>query len=93
MAELRNYVLAKLLWDASVDSKQCVKEFISGVFKSAAPFMQKYFELIHSKVQSIHLGIYDPADDTYENEETIQSVYDTMEKMQSNGASEAEIEE
>ncbi|MEW6027095.1 MAG: DUF4838 domain-containing protein [Planctomycetota bacterium] len=61
-AELRAYVLAKLLWNPDYDSDKAVAEFMDAYYGASAPPIRKYFDLIHSKVrdENIHLGIYDP---------------------------------
>ncbi len=42
-AELRSYVMAKLLWGTRVDTNQLVDEFLDGVYGKAAPAMRAYF--------------------------------------------------
>ena len=61
-AELRAYVLAKLLWNPDCDVDKAVNEFLAGYYGAAAPAIRKYFDLIHNKVrdENIHLGIFDP---------------------------------
>lgn len=93
MAELRNYVMAKLMWNPKSDTDMLVDEFLSGVFKNAAPYMRRYFDLIHRRIESIHLGIYDPADDTYENKELRKEMNTRVEEMKKSGASAEEIAE
>ena len=66
MAELRNYVAAKLMWNLDCDIEVLVDDFLTGVFKSAAPAMRRYFDLIHSNLANVHMGIYDPPSDVYE---------------------------
>ncbi len=93
MAELRNYVMAKLLWNQNYDADVLVDEFITCVYKSAAPYMRRYFDLIHSRIENMHLGIYDPADNTYKNTELQKKMNNVIAEMKANGASEQEINE
>ncbi len=50
-AELRSYVMAKLLWDTRVDANKLVDEFLDGVYGKAAPAMRAYFDLMHRQVR------------------------------------------
>ncbi|MCK4627115.1 MAG: DUF4838 domain-containing protein, partial [Phycisphaerae bacterium] len=51
MAELRAWVLAKLLWNPKADEKKLIKEFLAGYYEDAAPFMEKYINLVHDEVE------------------------------------------
>ena len=51
MAELRAWVLAKLLWDPTRDGKALVKEFIEGYYGPAAPHIEKYLKVTHRAVE------------------------------------------
>lgn len=65
MAWLRSYVLAKLLWNPSVDVNAAIHEFLQGVYGRAAPRMREYFDLLHHEVRprpaglGAHLWIFD----------------------------------
>jgi hypothetical protein len=50
-AELRSYVMSRLMWDARTDAAEAVREFIEGVYGEAAPAMKEYFELQHRQVR------------------------------------------
>lgn len=47
MAELRAWVLAKLLWNPSLDPDALIQEFLQGYFGPAAQPIQAYLTLIH----------------------------------------------
>ena len=91
MAELRNYVMAQLMWNPECDTDILIDEFLSGVYKSAAPFMRRYFDLIHRRIENMHLGIYDPADDTYANKELKREIDAEIDKMKKSGVPMQEI--
>lgn len=59
-AELRSWVMAKLLWDPSLDANALVEEWMDGVYGPAAKPMRKWFDLLHEKVRDpqAHLFIY-----------------------------------
>ena len=59
-AELRSYVLAKILWNPEVDVDLLISEFYENVYGEAAELMQSLLELWHSKLEEVHVGIYDP---------------------------------
>jgi hypothetical protein len=60
-AELRSWVLAKLLWDPSQDVWKLIDEFLPGYYGAAAMPIRQYMSLLHGLVKSeeIHFGIYD----------------------------------
>lgn len=51
-AELRSYVMARLLWDTSADVNQAVNEFLEGVYGAAARPMRAYFDLLHRQTRT-----------------------------------------
>jgi hypothetical protein len=51
MAELRAWVLAKLLWNPSLDGQQLVDEFIDGYYGPAAGNIRDYLNVIHDAVE------------------------------------------
>ena len=63
-AELRSYVMARLLWDPKADVNQAITEFLEGCYGKAAGLMREYFELLHGLVrrppagQGRHFWIY-----------------------------------
>ena len=76
-AELRSYVMAKLLWDPAADVKRAVEEFHEAYFGKAAPPMLQYFELMHHQVRKPpaglgrHIWIYDSPGAPYLNAEFV----------------------
>jgi hypothetical protein len=59
-AELRSYVLAKLLWNPDVDEYALRDEFLGGVFGNVAPIIKQYHDLIHEPVKDpgMHIHIF-----------------------------------
>lgn len=51
MAELRAWVLAKLLWDPSRDGDALTNEFIEGYYGPAAPHIKAYLKVTHDAVE------------------------------------------
>lgn len=51
MAELKAWVLAKMLWDPSRDPEALIQEFLSGYFGKAAPHIDAYMRTVHASVE------------------------------------------
>ena len=60
MAELRGWVLAKLLWNPNLDGQNLIDEFIAGYFGPAAPHIKAYLNVTHDAVEAAgdHLGCF-----------------------------------
>lgn len=77
--ELRSYLTAKLLWNPDQDFDALVTEFTNGYYEEAGPFIKKYIDLIHSKIQEdedFFLFLYgDPSEafSSYLNPEFLQN--------------------
>jgi len=52
MAELRAWVLAKLLWEPSRDGQQLIDEFIDGYYGPAAGQIKDYLNVTHDAVEA-----------------------------------------
>ena len=50
LAELRAWVLAKLLWNPSLDGDKLIDEFLDGYYGPAAPLLRKYIRLMQDQV-------------------------------------------
>jgi hypothetical protein len=63
-AELRSYIMGRLLWDTNADVRQAVDEFLAAYYGKAAPPMRSYFDLLHRQVRpapegkGCHMWIY-----------------------------------
>jgi len=51
-AELKAWVLAKVLWNPQLDGDALVSEFVQGYYGAAAPFISQYIALIHDEAQA-----------------------------------------
>jgi hypothetical protein len=52
MAELRAWVLAKLLWEPRRDGQKLIDEFIEGYYGAAAPHIKAYLGVTHDAVEA-----------------------------------------
>ena len=58
-ADMKSWVLSKLLWNPNLDTRALVAQFISDNYGEAAPYIQQYFELCHSLIKDdTVMGIY-----------------------------------
>ena len=60
-AEMRAWIIAKLLWNPDQDVHALAGEFIDGVYGQAAPFVRQYYDLLRAALESspdTHFGLY-----------------------------------
>ncbi len=61
LQELRNYIVAKTLWDPSYETDKAIREFCAAYYGQAAPDIMQYLKLIHTETQrdpGRHVMIY-----------------------------------
>jgi hypothetical protein len=86
-AELRSYVMARLLWDTKTDVSQAVNEFLEGVYGPAAKPLREYFDLLQREVREApeglgkHLWIYDIPDYSSEFPVKARALFRTAETL------------
>ena len=59
-AELRAYLISKLLWNPDCNVEQVIDDFMYGYYGRAGQFVREYFDYLHSRVKPethIHLGL------------------------------------
>jgi hypothetical protein len=69
-AELRAYLLSKLLWNINVDADEVVDDFMFGYYGRSGQYVKEYFKLLQEQVKPdthIHLGLA-PDDKIFTNE-------------------------
>jgi hypothetical protein len=61
-SELKNYLLARLLWNPKSDGGRVVEEFLEGYYGAAAPWIAKYIEGLEAALSQsgAKLDIYEP---------------------------------
>ncbi len=52
-AELRGWVLARLLWNPDLDPDELIREFITGYYGPAAPWIAAYLKLLVQTAQAV----------------------------------------
>ena len=75
-AELHSYILAKLMWDPSLDENVLADEFIAGVYQSAAPVMKRIFAAYRAQIlrEDYHMMFAFRAESAFLDPEFIRSV-------------------
>ena len=81
MMELRAWVLAKMLWNPSLDANKLIAEFLAGYYGPAAPHIRAYLDVIHRSVAASgdKLGCFSPPDAKFLS---IQTLTDGWEHLQ-----------
>jgi len=57
MAELRAYVIAKLLWNPAADVEAIVGDFLAGYYGDAAPHLRVYIDRMHDALEASGEGL------------------------------------
>jgi len=59
-AELRAYLLAKLLWNNQLDADEVIDDFMAGYYGRSGQYIREYLNLLHNQITPdthIHLGL------------------------------------
>jgi len=74
LAELRAYVMAKVLWNPDYDAQKAMDEFLEGYYCKAAGPIGEYIDMLHKKVRddNIHMTIRARPDSEFLAPEIIQ---------------------
>ena len=59
-AELRAYLISKLLWNSNADVEDVINDFMYGYYGKSGQYVKEYFNLLHSQLNEdthIHLGL------------------------------------
>jgi len=84
MAEFRAWLLAKLLWNPSLDSQKLRWEFLDGYYGPAAGYVSDYMTLLERAVRASedHLGCYSPPDAKFLSLDTILRAWAILKKAE-----------
>ncbi len=80
MAELRAWVLAKLLWDPTRDGQELIDEFIAGYYGPAGPYIREYLRITHDAVEATgdKLGCFSQHTATFLSFETLNKGWERL---------------
>jgi len=93
MAELRAWMLAKLLWNPAHDPDKLRQEFLSGYYGPAAKEVSDYLALLERAVSEAgdDLGCYSPATAKFLSLETVRQSWDILKKAEIKTGGKAEL--
>ena len=86
-AELRLYLISKLLWNPDIDFSATMNEFLSAYYGKAAPWIRKYIDTISADYEKtdLRLRINTPPSryqDTYLTAENMEKYYEIFDKAE-----------
>ncbi len=87
-AELRAYVLSKLLWDPECDVESVIQDFMFGYYGRSGQSVRQYFDLLHGRITPethIHIRV-EPDDKIYSDEflRAAEAIFDEAERVADN---------
>lgn len=87
-AELRAYLISRLLWNPDVNTENVINDFMYGYYGRSGQLVRQYFDLLHSRVTPdthIHLGLT-PEDKLFSDEFINQSyqIFEEAKKVADN---------
>lgn len=92
-AELRSYIMARLLWDPQTDVTAHIREFHQACYGKAAPAMLRYFHLMQQQVNQAgrgqHIWIYDSPGAAYLDENFVSRAADLFREAEAAAGSDA----
>ena len=88
-AELRAYLLSKLLWNPEIDQDKVIDDFMYGYYGRSGQYVRQYFDYLHNQITPethIHLGLT-PDDPIFSDEfvRRSEAIFDMAEKVADNG--------
>jgi hypothetical protein len=94
-AELRSYVMARLLWNPNIDVDETVNEFMAACYGKAARVMRAYFDLQHRQVrlpaqgEGHHMWIFTHPGAAYLSQDFLAQATKLLEEAESTADDEA----
>jgi hypothetical protein len=82
-AELRAYLISKLLWNSDADVEKIINDFMYGFYGRSGQYIKEYFDLLHAQLNEnthIHLGL--STDDILFSEQFINNADIIFEKAE-----------
>ena len=71
---LRSYLLSKALWNPDFDEELAIDEYLTGVYKDAAPYLRRYLEEVYNAVieKGCHLYCFNHPDKPWHTMELVE---------------------
>lgn len=83
-AVLKQWVLAQLLWDPSLDGRTLIDTFVTEYYEAAAPQIAEYIELRETAVKDAFLGVSENHLATFLTPDLLAQSYDMLQQAKSN---------
>ena len=82
LSDLRNYIIARMIWNPDFDAKELREEFVRLHYKSAAQPILDYIEMLHDNAEEagVHPGCFPSPDQVGLNPEISRKTFDYFEK-------------
>ncbi|NQT89498.1 DUF4838 domain-containing protein, partial [bacterium] len=86
LAELRTWIIAKVMWDPEYDTDTAIDEFLHGYYGAGAPFIRRTIDLMHKPVledPGMYINIWAPPTAPYLSDASVRScvaLFDQAEK-------------
>jgi hypothetical protein len=85
LAELRAYLISKLLWNPDVDVDATINDFLQGYYgKASAPYIREYIDLLHDKARGaeFHFHIWTPLNKRFFTPELVQKATELLKQAE-----------
>lgn len=80
-ADMRSYVLSKMLWDPTVDVDYWVNDFIYGYYQKAGKYVREYYDYLMSSLgDNNHIHTSDTYTNNYYSDELIRTSLQILQK-------------
>jgi len=85
LAELKAWVIAKLLWNPYTSGSTLIKDFLEGYYGPAAPAVMDYLTALHRRVrrQGIHVHLYSQAGCGFLDHEVLREMGEALDRAAS----------
>jgi len=89
MAELKSWLIAKLLWNPDANAEELIGDFVRGYYGPAAPAMAEYIKVQRDRVRSYHFhaNLYSPPNTGVLNYELLSQMGAALDRAEKLAAS------
>jgi hypothetical protein len=88
---LKQWVLAKLLWNPSLDGKKLIDQFVREYYQEAGPGVLAYIDLLHKAAGITFVGVSDTNLASYLTPRVMSEGYELLQKAKGNVAGRPEL--
>jgi hypothetical protein len=82
-AELRSYLISKLLWNPDCNTDEVINDFMSGYYGKSGKYIRQYFDLLHNRITpDIHIHFRLLPDDPLFSDDFVRQSYDLFQEAE-----------